>query len=71
MQVDGKYKVEFDSLKKLLLEMAQERSVDSLLEMIVRRLAAQPHVALARIWLVETEDNCSTCLLSEDCPLHC
>ena len=68
MKLEDKYKVEFDSLKKLLLEMAQERSVESLLEMIVRRLAAQPHVALARIWLVEGEDNCSTCFLSEDCP---
>ena len=40
MKVDGKYKVEFDSLKKLLLEMAQERSLDSLLEIIVSRLGA-------------------------------
>ena len=68
MKVDGKYKVEFDSLKKLLLEMAQERSVESLLELIVHRLAEQPHVALARIWLVQAEDTCSTCLQSEDCP---
>ena len=63
----GRYKVEFDTLKGLLLEMAQERSVESLLEMIVRRLAEQHHVALARIWLVKAEDHCSTCLLGENC----
>jgi transcriptional regulator with GAF, ATPase, and Fis domain len=68
MKLDGGYKVEFDSRKGLLLEMAQERSVDSLLELIVRRLAEQHHVALARIWLIKAQDNCPTCFLSEDCP---
>lgn len=65
--------MEFESLKRLLLDMAQERSVDALLKMIVWLLAQRPHVALARIWLIgqgdcpcpESGDACSdttTCL---------
>lgn len=50
------YKPEFDSIKCLLLDMAQERSVDALLRMIVRKLADRPHVALARIWLIKQGD---------------
>ena len=45
-------KPEFESLKGLLLEMARERSADALFQPIVRRLAARPHVAMVRIWLV-------------------
>lgn len=53
MKLDPDYKPEFESIKRLLLDMAQERSVNALLEMIVRQLAERPHVALARIWLIQ------------------
>jgi transcriptional regulator with GAF, ATPase, and Fis domain len=67
MRLDPDYKPEFDSIKRLLLDMAQQRSMGTLLEMIVRQLAERPHVALARIWLIqkgdcpcpEWEDECS------------
>ena len=52
MKLEADYRPEFESLKGLLLAMAQERSVDLLLRMIVDRLAERPHVALARIWLM-------------------
>jgi hypothetical protein len=42
--------------RRLLLDMAQERSVDALLRLIVDRLAGLPDAALARIWLLETGD---------------
>ncbi len=61
------YKPDYDSLKDLLLEIAHERSVQSLLEMVVRRLAERPHVALARIWMLGKGDLCASCPM---CP-HC
>ncbi|WP_321415788.1 sigma 54-interacting transcriptional regulator [uncultured Desulfobacter sp.] len=51
------YAPEYESLKVLLLEMANEHAVASLLKLIVRQLAQRPHVALARIWLVR-EGGC-------------
>lgn len=56
MERDRDYEPDFDSLKTLLLEMAQEHAVATLLEMIVRQLARRPHVALARIWLIQEGD---------------
>ena len=38
--------------KRLLLDMARERSLPDLLDLVVDRLAESPRVALARIWLV-------------------
>jgi transcriptional regulator with GAF, ATPase, and Fis domain len=61
------YKPEFESMKDRLLELAQQRSVDSLLKFMVNGAAARPHVALARIWLIEKGDICKTCHLQQDC----
>ncbi len=38
--------------KRLLLDLAQERTVDGILRLIVTRLNGQSHLALSRIWLV-------------------
>lgn len=57
MEFTRDYRPDYDSLKTLLLEMAQEHAVAPLLEMIVRQLARRPHVALARIWLIK-EGGC-------------
>jgi transcriptional regulator with GAF, ATPase, and Fis domain len=52
----------FGALKNLLLEIAQERELDALLPLIVRRLAEDSRdVALARIWLVGPGDQCGSC----------
>ena len=56
MEIDPHTKLDDKPLKRLLLEMAQEHSVDTLLKMIVRQLAQRPHIALARIWLIQTGD---------------
>ncbi len=55
-------------IRQLLLDMAQERAVGNLLKLIVDRLAAQPQVALARIWLVRPGDICAQCPMREECP---
>ena len=67
MKLEADYRPEFESLKGLLLAMAQERSVDVLLRMIVDRLAKRPHVALARIWLMAPGDLCAECYMRADC----
>jgi hypothetical protein len=52
----------FGALKHLLLEIAQERELDTLLPLIVRRLVEDSDdVALARIWLIGPGDQCSGC----------
>ncbi|AGA25654.1 sigma-54-dependent Fis family transcriptional regulator [Singulisphaera acidiphila] len=54
--------------RRLLLDMAQERSVEALLHLIVDRLAQLPDAALARIWLLERGDICPTCPMAAECP---
>lgn len=56
--------------KSLLLELSQERSIDSLLDKIVNRFASQPYVALARIWLIQPGDVCETCFFQDECKKH-
>jgi len=57
-----------DSLKCLVLDIAQQRSLNDLLWLIVRRLADRPTVVLARIWLIGPGDICAACRLKEECP---
>jgi transcriptional regulator with GAF, ATPase, and Fis domain len=59
---------EFDSFKERLLELAQIRSVAELLRCVVTRLAEPQYVALARIWLVDRGDLCSSCCMRPVCP---
>ena len=54
-------------LKRLLLDMSQKRSVQTVLKLIVDRMASQPDVALARIWLVGPGDLCSSCHMRDEC----
>jgi transcriptional regulator with GAF, ATPase, and Fis domain len=68
MQIDKNYEPEFESIKDLILDIAQERSAELLLAMIVDRLAQRPHVALARIWLIKPGDICVNCTMRPDCP---
>ena len=62
------YKPEFTSLRDHLLELSQIRRVDELMNRVVSVLAARPHVALARIWLIEKGDLCAGCLMAPRCP---
>ncbi len=57
---------DIDLLKRLLLDMAQERSFDNVLKLIVDRLAGQPEVALARLWLGGADDICANCHMRDE-----
>ena len=58
------------SFKCLLLDIAQQRSLNELLWLIVRRLAERPTVVLARIWLIKPGDICASCRFKDECPDH-
>jgi transcriptional regulator with GAF, ATPase, and Fis domain len=61
----------FEALKDLLLEIAQERELGTLLPLIVRRVAeSSESIALARIWLLGPGDSCATCRNAPVCPSH-
>jgi len=68
MEFDPDYEPEFDSLKGLLLDMAQERSLDALLKLIVNRLKERDHLALVMVWLIKEGDICDTCPMRKVCP---
>lgn len=53
--------------KGLLLDLAQQRSVPALLELIVFRLSQTGRVALARIWLKRPTTNCVSCPSPDAC----
>src|SRR5581483_1907207 len=52
----------------LLLEIAQERSLDQLLHKLIQRVLARPQVARFRVWMIRKGDICSTCVRRQDCP---
>ena len=62
----NKFDPEFASA--LLLEIAQEQSLDALLKKLVARVLQRPAVAKVRIWLIDKGDICSKCPRRADCP---
>ena len=56
-----------DSLQKIILAMAQSQGLDSVLQEIVRGLADEPDVAMARIWLIAPGDVCASCFMQSEC----
>ena len=54
-------------LQSIATAVAQEREVATVLQKIVGGLAAQPGVALARIWLLDAGDICAACPMSDEC----
>ena len=57
-----------EPILSLAVSVAAEHSVQGVLNTIVRGLAAQPHVALARIWLLSPGDICDSCFMRAECP---
>lgn len=68
MKLNSDYQPEFDSIKQLLLHMAQERSIDKLLELIVSRMTERAHVAMTCIWLIRKGMDCTECGVAGSCP---
>ena len=59
--------MELESLQAMSLAIAQERSVENVLQKIVDGLVAQPGVALARLWLKGAGDICVKCPMRLEC----
>jgi transcriptional regulator with GAF, ATPase, and Fis domain len=59
--------VERQLLPQLLVSVAQHRSTAEVLAAIVGGLAQSPTVVLARIWLIEPGDLCSSCGFRAEC----
>jgi len=58
----------FENPRRLLLDLALERSLPNLLQLIVRGIAESACVCLARIWLRRPGEGCFTCPMAEMCP---
>jgi len=59
--------MEGDRLLSLAVDVAAKRSLQGVLQTIVRGLASQPGVALVRIWLQSLGDICDACFLRAEC----
>ncbi|HEV2964864.1 MAG TPA: sigma 54-interacting transcriptional regulator [Candidatus Angelobacter sp.] len=57
----------FESFQSITTAVAQERSVETVLKMIVDGLAAQPDVAVVRMLRVDRGDICGQCLARSQC----
>src|SRR5258705_3843948 len=57
-----------DSLQQILMTASRQRSERRVLRIIVDGLAEQPHVALARIWLIGPGDIYANCRMRPECP---
>ena len=57
-----------ESLHAIATMVAQQRSVESVLRMVVDSLADGSDLALARIWLTKPGDVCASCAMRNECP---
>ncbi|MDA0206881.1 MAG: sigma 54-interacting transcriptional regulator [Acidobacteria bacterium] len=55
------------NIRSLLIDMAQERTVHAVLDLVVHRLAGECNAALARVWLAKPGDICSECRMRPEC----
>ena len=59
--------MEIQSLRALALNVGEARTAEEVLRRIVRGLAAQENVALARVWLTLPGDICESCRMRDEC----
>lgn len=50
-----------DQLPSIILAIAEQRSLDAVLKKIIDIVAAQADVALARLWLIDRDEDCPHC----------
>jgi transcriptional regulator with GAF, ATPase, and Fis domain len=60
-------KISLEYLSSLLLDMAQERSVETLLKTAALRLTDRPYPTRIRIWLMKQGDICPACSMRPVC----
>ena len=67
---DSRYDSRFDSdfAASVLLDLAQERSLDGLMEKTLCAAMTQAEIARVEIWLIEKGDICSHCTQKPRCP---
>jgi transcriptional regulator with GAF, ATPase, and Fis domain len=53
--------MDLDLLPPIILAIAEQRSLDAVLSAIATAVADQPNVALARVWLRDTDRSCPVC----------
>ncbi len=63
---DSRYDPNFAT--QLLLDIAHEQSVESLLRKLVRSVMARANLACFQVWLVDKGDLCSVCSQRLNCP---
>lgn len=69
MAVDNDEQIDPQFASSLLLELAQEQTLDQILKKLIRLLLEnRPHIARVRVWLIEKGDICATCWRRPDCP---
>ncbi len=68
MDIEPEYQFDPKFASSLLLEIAQEQSLDQLLQKLVRRILERPAVCRVRIWLIDKGDICSHCARKSECP---
>jgi transcriptional regulator with GAF, ATPase, and Fis domain len=66
---DNRYdtRFDFDFASSLLLEVAQERSVERLIQKSIGAAMSHPEFARVEFWLIEKGDICSRCALRSQC----
>jgi hypothetical protein len=67
MNLPPDYHPEFGSIIDALVEVAHIGSVDALLRRMMAGLEERPHVAAARLWLIDQCDQHKLCVLQPEC----
>ncbi|MBI3209735.1 MAG: sigma 54-interacting transcriptional regulator, partial [Candidatus Solibacter usitatus] len=60
--------MDLEPLPSIILAIAEQRSLGAVLTTIIQSVARQPNVALARLWLRESDDRCPVCSTGERDP---
>jgi transcriptional regulator with GAF, ATPase, and Fis domain len=68
MEAESQAKFDPEFASALLLEIAQEQSLDALLKKLVARALERPDVVRVKIWLIDKGDICSKCARRLECP---
>jgi len=73
MESESDRRIDPNILGHLLLEMAQERSLDLLLDKLVHRAVERPGMVCLQIWLIDKGDRCAQCVNRPFCadPTRC